>query len=152
MDILNSIYSLVMFVFAILSNVEFNPHLQTQVIPTYKPLQREVLLPLPNLVPHPVWFHITVLVSSKNEIPVILFFAAIMISNVIFVSIYYINHVKCYSYRCCVCSSCTKNLGWVHIYWKSALDGSSWYVIYAHEGCIPSVARSNNFCKVMLIK
>jgi hypothetical protein len=61
--------------------------------------QGEVLLLLPNLVPHPVSFNITVLVSSKNEIAIILFFATITICSVILISTYYINNVNCYSYR-----------------------------------------------------
>jgi hypothetical protein len=64
-------------------------------------VQRGVLLLLLNLVPHPVSFHINVLVFSKIEIAIILFFAAITIWSVILVSIYYINNVKCYNYRCC---------------------------------------------------
>jgi hypothetical protein len=57
-----------------------------------------VLLPLLNFVPHPVSFHITVLVFFlKNEIAIILFFAAITIWNVILVRIHYINSVKCQS-------------------------------------------------------
>jgi hypothetical protein len=61
----------------------------------------EVLLPLRNLVPHPVSFHITVLVFSKNDIAIVLFLVAITICSVILESIYYINNVKWYSYRCC---------------------------------------------------
>jgi hypothetical protein len=52
-----------------------------------KIVQEEVLLLLPNLVPHPVSFHITVLVLSKNEIAVILFFASITAWSVVLVSI-----------------------------------------------------------------
>jgi hypothetical protein len=58
---------------------------------------------------------------SKNEISVILFFAAITICSVILENIYYINNVKCWSYRCCLSSICTNDLGWVHIYCNSAL-------------------------------
>jgi hypothetical protein len=43
---------------------------------------------LPNLVPHLVSLHITVLVFSKNEVAVILFLAVIMICSIILVSIY----------------------------------------------------------------
>jgi hypothetical protein len=81
-----------------------------------------VLLPLPNLVPHPVSFHIAVLVFSENEIAIILFFAAIMICSVILESIYFLNNLKCYSYRCCSCSFYTNDLGWVHICWKSSVS------------------------------
>jgi hypothetical protein len=41
----------------------------------------EVPLQLPNLVPHPVSFHYTVLVFTKNEIAITIFFRAIMIFN-----------------------------------------------------------------------
>jgi hypothetical protein len=74
-----------------------------------------VLLPLPNLVPHPWSFYITVLVFSKNEIAIILFFAAIMIGSVMLESIQYINNVKYYSYRCCLSSFCMNDFEWVHI-------------------------------------
>jgi hypothetical protein len=63
--------------------------------------QGEVLLLLPNPVPHPVSFHITVLVFSKNELAVILFFTAIINCSIILESIHHVNNVKCYSYRCC---------------------------------------------------
>jgi hypothetical protein len=81
--------------------------------------EREVLLLLPNLVPHPVSFHITVLVFSKKEIAIILFFDAITTCSVILESVYYINNVKCYNYRCCLSSVCTNALGWIHIYCNS---------------------------------
>jgi hypothetical protein len=51
----------------------------------------EVLLLLPNLVPHSVSFHVTVFL---NEIAIILFFAAITIWSVILVRIYYVNSVN----------------------------------------------------------
>jgi hypothetical protein len=82
---------------------------------------REVLFLLPNLIPHPVSLHITVIVFSKNEISIILFFASITIGSIILVSIYYINSVKCYSYRCCLTSFCTNDLGSMHIYCNNAL-------------------------------
>jgi hypothetical protein len=53
-----------------------------------KVVQGEVLLLLSNLVPHPVSFYITVLDFTKNEIAVILFFAAITIWSAILDSIY----------------------------------------------------------------
>jgi hypothetical protein len=83
-----------------------------------------VLLPLPNLVPHLASFHITVPVFSKNDVAIILFFAVITICSVILESIYYINNVKCFSYRCCLSSFCKNDLGWVHIYWSSTLDSN----------------------------
>lgn len=39
---------------------------------------------------------------SNNEIAIILLFAAIMTYSIILESIYDINNVKCYSYRCCL--------------------------------------------------
>jgi hypothetical protein len=51
------------------------------------------LLPLPNPVPHPVSFHITV-VFFKNQTAIILLFAAITTWGVVPVSVYYINTVK----------------------------------------------------------
>jgi hypothetical protein len=70
-----------------------------------------VLLLFPDLVPHPVSFHKTVLVFSKNEIAIILFFTAITICSDILESIYYTNNVKCYSYICCLSSFCANDLG-----------------------------------------
>lgn len=50
-------------------------------------VSEEAVLLLPNLVPHSVPFHITVLVGSKNETEVKLLFAAISVCSVILASI-----------------------------------------------------------------
>jgi hypothetical protein len=64
----------------------------------FKAQYREVLLPRPNFVAHPLSFHITV-TFSKNEITIILFFAVVTICGDILEKIYYTKNVKCYGYR-----------------------------------------------------
>jgi hypothetical protein len=84
-----------------------------------KVAQAEGLLPLPNLVLHPVSFRITVIVFSKNKIAVVLLFVTITAWKVVLASIHYTNGVKCY--RCCLSCFFADNLGWMHIYWNSAV-------------------------------
>jgi hypothetical protein len=109
-----------------------------------------VLLLLPNLVPHPVSFHINVLVCSKNEIAVILLFAAITIYSIILESIKHINNVKCYSYRCCLILSVQMTWGGCIFIVTARYPATS---RTTHEENILSLlTRRSNFCQVTIVK